>query len=157
MKTVFFYQTAIGEIGIMENGTAITKLYFYGENTPQHVTIKETALLKEAGWQLKDYLAGKRKSFDLPLAPDGTEFQQKVWRALQQIPYGQTQSYGEIAKRIGQPGAFRAVGLANSKNPILIFIPCHRVIGANGKLVGYAGGLDSKDYLLDLEKQHAGC
>jgi len=157
MKTVFFYQTAIGEIGIMENGTAITNLYFIGKNEQPHVTIKETALLKEAAWQLKDYLAGKRKSFEIPLDPAGTEFQQKVWQALQQISYGQTQSYGEIAKRIGRPEAFRAVGMANSKNPISIFIPCHRVIGANGKLVGYAGGLDSKDYLLNLEKQYAGC
>lgn len=157
MKTVFFYQTAIGEIGIMENGTAITNLYFIGKNEQPPVTIKETALLKEAGRQLKDYLAGKRKSFELPLDPAGTEFQQKVWQALQQIAYGQTQSYGEIAKSIGRPEAFRAVGMANSKNPISIFIPCHRVIGTNGKLVGYAGGLDSKDYLLNLEKQYAGC
>lgn len=157
MKTVFFYQTAIGEIGIMENGTAITNLYFVGKNEQPPVTIKETALLKEAGWQLKDYLGGKRKSFELPLDPAGTEFQLRVWQALQQIAYGQTQSYGEIAKSIGRPEAFRAVGMANSKNPISIFIPCHRVIGASGKLVGYAGGLDSKDYLLNLEKQHAGC
>lgn len=157
MKTVFFYQTAIGEIGIMENGTAITNLYFVGKNEQPPVTIKETALLKEAGWQLKDYLAGKRKSFELPLDPAGTEFQLRVWQALQQIAYGQTQSYGEIAKSIGRPEAFRAVGMANSKNPISIFIPCHRVIGASGKLVGYAGGLGSKDYLLNLEKQHAGC
>lgn len=157
MKTVFFYQTPIGEIGIMENGMAITNLYFIGKNEQPCVTIKETALLKEASRQLTDYFAGKRKSFELPLDPGGTEFQQKVWQALRQISYGQTQSYGEIAESIGRPEAFRAVGMANSKNPISIFIPCHRVIGANGKLVGYAGGLDSKDYLLNLEKQHAGC
>jgi methylated-DNA-[protein]-cysteine S-methyltransferase len=157
MKNVFFYQTDIGEIGIVENKAAITNLYFNGEIAPQGATIKETALLKEAGRQLKDYLAGKRKSFELPLAPDGTEFQQNVWKALQEIPYGETRSYGEIAKSIGQPKASRAVGMANNKNPILAFIPCHRVIGVNGKLVGYAGGLTVKEHLLNLEKSHANC
>ncbi|KYZ75342.1 cysteine methyltransferase [Anaerosporomusa subterranea] len=152
MKNAYIYQTSIGEIGIVENGTAITHLYFNRETAPQDATIKETALLKEAGRQLKDYLAGNRKSFDLLLAPDGTEFQQRVWQALQQIPCGETRSYGEIAKSIGQPKAARAVGLANNRNPILIFIPCHRVVGANGKLIGYAGGLEAKQYLLNLER-----
>lgn len=154
MKNVFFYQTPIGKIGIAENGTAIINAYF-NELILQDAAVHETALLKEAGRQLKDYLAGKRKFFELPLAPAGTEFQQNVWMALQEIPYGKTCSYGEIAENIGHPQAFRAVGMANNKNPIPIFIPCHRVIGANGKLVGYAGGLDVKKYLLDLEKQHA--
>ena len=154
MKNVFFYQTPIGKIGIAENGAAIINAYF-NELILQDAAVHETALLKEAGRQLKDYLAGKRKFFELPLAPAGTEFQQNVWMALQEIPYGKTCSYGEIAENIGHPQAFRAVGMANNKNPIPIFIPCHRVIGANGKLVGYAGGLDVKKYLLDLEKQHA--
>jgi methylated-DNA-[protein]-cysteine S-methyltransferase len=157
MKNVFFYQTAIGEIGIVENKAAITNLYFNGKIAPQGAAIKETALLKEAGGQLKDYLAGKRKSFELPLAPDGTEFQQNVWKALQEIRCGETRSYGEIAKSIGQPKASRAVGMANNKNPVLIFIPCHRVIGVNGKLVGYAGELTVKEHLLNLEKSHANC
>lgn len=152
MKNIFFYQTSIGEIGIMENGAAITNLFFKGESVPQHAVIKETALLKEAGKQLMDYLAGKRKSFELPLAPEGTEFQQNVWKALKEIPWGEIRSYGEVAKNIGQPKAYRAVGMANNKNPILIFIPCHRVVGANGKLVGYAAGLGVKEHLLKLEK-----
>lgn len=152
MKNIFFYQTNIGKIGIVENGMAIIKLYLNGLIAPQDATVKETPLLKEAAMQLQHYLAGKRESFDLPLAPDGTEFQQNVWSALQVIPYGETCSYVEVAKRIGRPKAARAVGMANNKNPIPIFIPCHRVIGANGKLVGYAGGLDVKQYLLNLEK-----
>ncbi len=152
MKNIFFYQTSIGEIGIMENGTAITNLFFNGESLPQDAVVKETALLKKAGKQLMDYLVGKRKSFELPLAPEGTEFQQNVWKALQEIPWGEIRSYGKVAKSIDRPKAPRAVGMANNKNPILIFIPCHRVVGANGKLVGYAAGLDAKEYLLNLEK-----
>lgn len=152
MNYTFSYQTSIGEVWIVENGTAITNLYFPGEKPSQDAQVEETALLKKAEEQLQDYLTGKRKSFELPFAPQGTEFQQKVWQALQEIPYGETRSYGEVAKTIGNSKAYRAVGMSNNKNPIPIFIPCHRVIGANGKLVGYAGGLDSKEYLLKLEK-----
>lgn len=152
MRNIYFYHTEIGKIGIAENGTAITDLYFNEKVLPSDVEIKETDLLKEAGQQLQDYLSGKRKEFELPLAPKGTNFQQTVWKALQEIPFGETHSYGEIAKSIGQPTAARAVGMANNKNPILIFIPCHRVIGANGSLVGYAGGLKVKEYLLAMEK-----
>jgi len=148
---LFFYETDIGRIGIVENGTAITNLYFKDEVAPQDAELKETDLLKQAGAQLQDYFAGKCKSFDLPLSPKGTEFQQKVWKALQEIPYGETRSYGEIARVIGQEKAYRAVGMANNRNPIALFIPCHRVVGSNGKLVGYAGGLDVKKQLLDLE------
>ena len=101
--------------------------------------------------QLDAYFIGERTSFDLPLAPGGSEFQQRVWAALQEIPYGQTESYGELAARIGSPGAARAVGLANGKNPIGIVIPCHRVVGSNGSLTGYGGGLERKRALLDLE------
>ncbi|MEN6414586.1 MAG: methylated-DNA--[protein]-cysteine S-methyltransferase [Veillonellales bacterium] len=154
MKNVFFYQMDIGRIGMAENGTAITNVYFNG-GSPGDALLQETDLLKEAGRQLKDYLTGKRKTFELPLAPDGTEFQQKVWQSLQEIPYGETRSYGEVAKSIGNPQSSRAVGMANHKNPIPIFIPCHRVIGAKGDLVGYAGGLSVKISLLKLEKQHA--
>ncbi len=108
--------------------------------------------LREAVRQLTAYFAGKLRSFDLPLAPRGTVFQQQVWRALQQIPYGETASYGELAKRIGNPNAVRAVGLANGANPISIIIPCHRVIGSNGSLTGYGGGLPIKRALLALEQ-----
>ncbi len=152
MKHIFFYQTNIGEIGIAENKGSITNLFVKRERILRDVVVKETAVLKEAGKQLVDYLAGKRKSFALPLAPEGTEFQQKVWKALQEIPCGETRSYKDVARSIGQPKASRAIGMANNKNPILILIPCHRVIGANGKLVGYAAGLQVKEYLLKLEK-----
>jgi methylated-DNA-[protein]-cysteine S-methyltransferase len=155
MKNIFFYHTDIGKICIADNGVAITNLFFSEQSVPKDAEINETALLLDAGKQLQDYLAGKRKSFNLILAPDGTTFQQSVWKALLEIPFGETRSYGEIAKSIGNPKASRAVGMANNKNPIAIFIPCHRVIGANGKLVGYAGGLDVKERLLNMEKQIA--
>lgn len=109
--------------------------------------------LSEIIRQLNAYFAGKLESFDLPLAPEGTPFQQKVWKELCQIPYGETISYGELARRIGNASASRAVGLANGSNPIPIVIPCHRVIGSNGKLTGYGGGLDIKEKLLALEKR----
>ena len=102
--------------------------------------------------QLTEYFAGRRQRFELPLAPEGTPFQQRVWRELQDVPYGVTISYGELAARIGQPTASRAVGLANGSNPLPIVIPCHRVIGANGKLTGYGGGLPIKEQLLALER-----
>jgi methylated-DNA-[protein]-cysteine S-methyltransferase len=101
--------------------------------------------------QLSEYFAGQRSSFDLPLRLDGTPFQRRVWRALRDIAYGQTMSYGELARRIGQPSAARAVGLANGRNPIAVIVPCHRVVGANGTLTGYGGGVERKRFLLDLE------
>jgi len=155
MKNVFYYDTKIGRIGIEENGSAITKVYFMNNDEQEEILEKnETALLKEAIKQLNEYFDGKRSSFDLQLQPQGTEFQNKVWKALIEIPFGETRSYGEIAKIIGNEKASRAVGMANNKNPIAIIVPCHRVIGANGKLVGYAGGLDIKEMLLNLEKNH---
>ena len=156
MKNIFYYNTKIGRIGIEENGTAITKLDFINKDVQEEIIEKnETVLLKEAIKELNEYLDGKRSSFDLQLEPKGTEFQKKVWNALKEIPYGETRSYGEIAKIIGNEKASRAVGMANNKNPIAIIVPCHRVIGANGKLVGYAGGLDLKEKLLKLEKNNA--
>jgi methylated-DNA-[protein]-cysteine S-methyltransferase len=111
---------------------------------------------KAAGDQLDAYFAGTLTSFTLPLAPRGSEFQRRVWAALSEIPYGETESYGELAGRIGSPGAARAVGLANGKNPIGIVIPCHRVVGSNGNLTGYGGGLERKKQLLDLELEVSG-
>jgi len=109
-------------------------------------------VLVEAAQQLQDYFEGRRKDFDLPLAATGTPFQQRVWAALRTIGWGETTSYGELARRLGMvPGASRAVGLANGRNPIPIVVPCHRVIGADGSLTGYAGGLDRKKILLELE------
>jgi methylated-DNA-[protein]-cysteine S-methyltransferase len=112
--------------------------------------------LQDAVNQLKAYFAGDLRGFDLPLKLQGTPFQLSVWRALQDIPYGETTSYGELARRVGTPKGSRAVGLANGSNPIAIVVPCHRVIGSNGKLTGYGGGLDNKHTLLALERQHAG-
>ena len=117
---------------------------------------KKTEILAEAEQQLREYFAGVRNDFNLMLKPDGTAFFQNVWKALREIPYGETRTYGDIAKAVGKPKAARAVGMANHHNPIMIMIPCHRVIGANGQLVGYAGGLDVKRRLLDLETSHAG-
>lgn len=101
--------------------------------------------------QVEEFFAGRRTAFDLPLAPEGTEFQQRVWAALREIPYGETVGYGELADRIGRPGAARAVGRANATNPIAVVVPCHRVVGADGRLTGYAGGVDRKARLLALE------
>ena len=108
--------------------------------------------LKDVALQLTSYFAGKLRAFEVALAPQGTPFQQQVWRALREIPYGETTSYGALAQRIGNPKAVRAVGLANGSNPISIIIPCHRVIGSNGSLTGYGGGLPTKKALLDLER-----
>ena len=111
----------------------------------------KSAVLARTARQLDEYFAGKRHDFDLPLAPEGTAFQQRVWRELMKIPFGETWSYGELARAIGRPAAARAVGAANGKNPIAIIVPCHRVIGSNGTLVGYGGGLPTKQWLLGHE------
>ncbi len=113
-----------------------------------------TALSDEAYRQLQEYCEGRRKFFDFPYRLYGTAFQQKVWQALCRIPYGETRSYGQIAAETGNPKAARAVGMANNRNPMMIVVPCHRVVGANGSLVGYEGGLDMKQALLDLEKRY---
>ncbi|AKB66826.1 MULTISPECIES: methylated-DNA--[protein]-cysteine S-methyltransferase [Methanosarcina] len=116
--------------------------------------IENREFFKDISGQLEAYFSGKLKTFDVKLAPQGTEFQKSVWKALCEIPCGETRTYGEIAKRIQNPKAYRAVGLANNRNPIAIIVPCHRVIGANGKLTGYASGLDIKEFLLKLEENN---
>lgn len=151
---MFFYKTPIGRIGIAENGDAITHLFWGNTVVPKEFEEKETPLLKSAFLQLHAYFNGTRKAFDLPLAPQGTAFQLSVWDALLTIPYGETRSYQQIARQIQKPKACRAVGMANHANPISIFIPCHRVIGADGSLTGYGGGLDVKKRLLDWEAQN---
>lgn len=156
MKNVYFYDTEIGRVGIADNGAAITNVYFNENEVKGPVEKKETYLIKQAAQQLNEYFSGKRKEFNLPFSLEGTDFQQAVWKALQEIPFGETRSYGEVAKSIGNPKAARAVGMANNKNPIPIFIPCHRVIGANGKLVGYGGGLNIKEHLLKIEIKKEG-
>jgi methylated-DNA-[protein]-cysteine S-methyltransferase len=152
---LFFAPTRLGHIGIAEQNGNLTQLYFATDALSTNAEIKTTPLITEAFSQLNAYLAGKLQQFSLPLAPQGTDFMQTVWQALCAVPYGKTASYKDIALTIGNPKAVRAVGMANHKNPLPIFIPCHRIIGSNGKLVGYAGGLQLKQQLLDLEKQVA--
>ena len=149
-----FRQLPIGRIGIAEENGCITNLYFETDAVPQNVELCETAVIKEAFRQLDAYLAGELQEFSVPLAPCGTDFMRTVWKRLCEIPYGKTASYKEIAMAAGSPKAARAVGLANNRNPIPLFIPCHRIIGADGKLVGYRGGLDIKKILLEIEKHH---
>lgn len=149
----FNYKTSIGNITISCDKNAITSIGF-NLNIKQLGEKDRVSLLDEAFKELEEYLYEERKEFDIPLSPKGTQFQKNVWKALCTIPYGETRSYSQIAKIIGNAKASRAVGMANNKNPILIFIPCHRVIGKNGSLVGYASGLKLKKMLLDLEKTH---
>lgn len=144
--------TPLGPLLVAEENGALCRVEF-ADTFPLEATAGETPLLKKAKSQLNEYFAGQRRQFDLPLAMPGTAFEQAVWRALGNIPYGQTRSYAQIAAEAGNPRAARAVGMANHKNPISIIVPCHRVIGANGKMVGYGGGLDKKEKLLALEKQ----
>lgn len=151
MKTIFFYETVIGRLGLVVDRQMLTNLYFPTDKFPTDLPILETATHLNAAQQLVEYLDGKRKIFQLNLTLCGTEFMQAVWRELGNIPYGQTVSYKYIAQNIGNAKAYRAVGLANNKNPLPIFIPCHRVIGTSGKLIGYRGGLTVKEYLLSLE------
>jgi len=142
--------TPIGELLLVSNGDALTGLYMTPHPfKPQRL---DDALLRPAREQLRAYFAGELLEFDLPLAGAGSPFQRKVWDALCSIPYGGTVSYGDIARRVGLPKASRAVGAANGRNPISIIVPCHRVIGANGKLTGYGGGLQRKQWLLDHEQ-----
>lgn len=141
-------QTRIGgfEIATDDSG-ALRELKFARRPVPDTAPADLPARL-----QLNEYLDGRRQTFDLPLAPDGTDFQKQVWAELVRIPYGETISYAELARRIGKPGAARAVGRANATNPIAIVVPCHRVIGASGTLTGYAYGMEMKSRLLDLER-----
>ena len=151
MNSVFYAKTTIGIIGIVENGVAITQIFF-GRQIIKGTEEKETALIAKAIKQIKEYLAKERQQFDLPFELAGTSFQKSVWKELLTIPYGKTNSYQEIAVKIGNLKACRAIGMANHKNPIAIVVPCHRVIGVDGSLTGYAGGLAIKKQLLALEK-----
>ena len=148
-----YIESPVGELLVTADGAgALTRLHFPGRTSPQRAgwTRDETPFV-EPRRQLDAYFAGELEDFDLRLAPSGTPFQLQVWRALREIPYGATASYGEIARAVGAPDAARAVGGANNRNPIAIVIPCHRVIGASGSLTGYGGGLDRKRLLLELE------
>ena len=152
MKYICSYATPVGPVFIAEENGFITSLGFSAVTGAEN---RETALLRQAADQLEEYFAGRRQTFDLPLdTTPGTPFQKAVWAALTAIPYGQTRSYRDIASAVGNPKACRAVGMANNKNPIVIIIPCHRVIGADGSLVGYGSGLDKKTALLKLEQKY---
>jgi methylated-DNA-[protein]-cysteine S-methyltransferase len=162
MKVFCYVESPIGRLMLTTDGTALTGLYMnLYRNRPsklpglsddwiQNATIDP---LPAAARQLKEYFAGKRREFDLPLRMKGTEFQQRVWRELTKIPFGETRSYGQLAKRLNNPNGSRAVGLANGRNPIAVIVPCHRVIGADGSLTGFGGGLDRKEWLLTHEGQ----
>ena len=151
------YDFEIGELAICEENGKIVLVNVVKtkediEEMAKNSIQKETSLIKNTKQQLDEYFAGKRKKFDIPIKLDGTDFQINVWKELLKIPYGETCSYLDIAKRIGNPKASRAVGMANNKNKIIIIVPCHRVIGSNKKLVGYACGLEVKEKLLELER-----
>jgi methylated-DNA-[protein]-cysteine S-methyltransferase len=148
------FEGPFGRLMLAEEAGALVRVWFPNETVPA-LTQAETPLLRAAKQQLSEYFRGARRSFDLPLKPEGTVFRTKCWQALLGIPYGETISYGELARRIGRPKAARAVGQANHDNPIPIFIPCHRVIGTDGSLVGFGGGLSIKEFLLRLEREHA--
>jgi methylated-DNA-[protein]-cysteine S-methyltransferase len=154
----------VGELLLGSDGSALTHLLFERHrdgSDPMLDRVRagdradEDPVLRRAAAQLGEYFARERRAFDLPLEPSGSPFRRRVWAALLEIPYGTTASYGDVARRLGlPPGASRAVGLANGANPISIVVPCHRVIGANGSLTGYGGGLDRKRFLLDLEREN---
>lgn len=146
----FIKNTVLGEVTIVEEKGFVTRLFFGAKKVAGNFF--ESPIINQAFNQLEEYLQGKRKDFTLPLNPIGTSFQQKVWSALYLIPYGCTKTYKEIAERIGNSSAQRAVGLANNKNPIPIFIPCHRVISSDGSLNGYSGGVKLKEKLLKIEQ-----
>jgi len=152
MKSLWYYDYSICKVGIAEENGNISNVFFGTERNLAGYETAETALIKKAARQLTEYFGGKRKEFDLPLVLHGTDFQRSVWKALRSIPFGETRSYKDIAVIVGRPLAARAIGMSNNRNPIAIIVPCHRVIGHNGSLVGYAGGLHLKKYLLDLEK-----
>ncbi len=143
--------TPVGPLTLQADEEGLRRVDF-GQHAPISAAAPEHPVLQAAVEQLNAYFRGERTTFDLPLAPVGTEFQSEVWHALQLIPCGEVRSYAEIAREIGRPRACRAVGMANNRNPISIIIPCHRVVGANGLLTGYGGGLDTKIRLLELEQ-----
>ncbi len=151
--------TRIGPITIAATADSITHLHFgtadFLKGKPVEACPSAVLLVNRAFEELQEYLNGTRITFDLPLAPYGTPFQQRVWNVLRSIPYGETMYYAQVAALAGNPKASRAVGMANHNNPIAIFIPCHRVIGKNGSLTGFGGGLDIKRALLDLEQTNS--
>jgi methylated-DNA-[protein]-cysteine S-methyltransferase len=159
MLSYSYVNSPLGDILVAGDASGLKLINFQrgpGARQPEPVWQERSEPLRDAIEQLAAYFAGTLHRFALRLAPEGTPFQQAVWQALQEIPYGETMSYGDLACRLGKPTAARAVGAANGKNPLPIVVPCHRVVGSTGKLTGYAGGLDLKEALLTLERCHAG-
>jgi methylated-DNA-[protein]-cysteine S-methyltransferase len=158
MNAFSYFESPIGRLLLTSDGTALTGLYMEPSRKAQRIDgwmeDVTVAPLSATVRQLSEYFEGTRREFDLPLRLQGTTFQTRVWRELTEIPYGQTWSYGQLAKRIDKPSASRAVGLANGRNPISILVPCHRVIGADGSLTGYGGGIERKRWLLAHEGLH---
>ncbi len=156
-KRIFFttMTSPIGELLLVGDGCTLSGLHMQEGRKPKRIApgwTESAAPFADVRAQLEEYFAGERTAFDVRLAPAGAPFELAVWRALEGIPYGETVSYGEIARRVGQPSAARAVGTANGRNPIAVIVPCHRVIGADGSLTGYGGGLERKRLLLELER-----
>jgi methylated-DNA-[protein]-cysteine S-methyltransferase len=152
-------ESPVGRLLLVADEDGLREIAFAGGRTAPVVDPSWTsggALLREPVRQLQAFFAGELRDFDLPLNPQGTAFQRRVWKLLREIPFGETISYGELARRAGNPAASRAVGLANGSNPISIVVPCHRVIGSNGKLTGYGGGLENKRWLIDFERRLVG-
>jgi methylated-DNA-[protein]-cysteine S-methyltransferase len=159
MRTHTTVDSPVGQLTLVALDGVLTGLYMdYQRHRPAASVfgVPSPDPLPDVKTQLTEYFAGTRTEFDLPMTMLGTPFQQRVWAALQDIPYGETISYGELAAELGNPKASRAVGLANGKNPISIIVPCHRVVGANGDLTGYGGGIERKRHLLDFERVHTG-
>ncbi len=152
MKSYFYYESPIETLTLTSEGENLIGLDF--GKVQIEGKEEKTKVIQDAIDQLEEYFQGKRKHFDLPLKFYGTEFQKKCWNALITIPYGETRSYKDMSEIVNCPKGYRAVGLANNKNPIAIIAPCHRVIGSDGKLVGFGGGLDKKEFLLNLEKKN---
>ncbi|ENM5743036.1 methylated-DNA--[protein]-cysteine S-methyltransferase [Vibrio metoecus] len=151
-----YYESVLGRVTLQANQDGLLGVWFATQTTqPEHLGTytEECPILNNVIQQLDEYFSGQRTQFELPLAANGTAFQQSVWHALCKIPYGESWSYQQVAEAIGNPKAVRAVGLANGKNPISIIVPCHRVVGKSGKLTGYAGGLERKAFLLELEQR----
>lgn len=146
-----YLETEIGRLYLAEEDGCIVRIS--SGQAPAEDVMGSSPLLEQAAVEVAEYLAGRRQKFSVPVKPKGTPFQEKVWATLRQIPFGETRSYGEIAKMVGNPKGARAVGMACNRNPVLLMIPCHRVVGSNGKLVGFACGLPMKEKLLSLEKQ----
>jgi methylated-DNA-[protein]-cysteine S-methyltransferase len=155
MLSMKFLTSPLGTLRLVARADELVGIYLPDQAAPA-ADEREAPVLVEAASQLREYIAGERRAFDLSLAPEGTAFQRLVWRALLAIPYGETRSYGEIARAIGRPAASRAVGAANGRNPLSIVVPCHRVVGASGELTGYAGGIAAKQWLLAHEAAASG-